>query len=235
MTEVVSFKEGNVTKYSTPKKNHIRKFHFYHLIYFIALIICILITFWVFNRCIPPKDELSETIALGSIFATFGSAIVAIFSILLSRYYERFCNNINILFTELYTEKKWYRWPFIKRESHSVLFNDEITYQVLENATFNFNVGSHILTISLPTIREDFYDLSNWKSYIMMLKESKNYESHVLSKIKQPAIPLLIWDCVLDNYRSIAIYKIARLAVITGCFFILTSIFFAFFYLKLPH
>ena len=234
MENAFKIQSGQVTKYIDPERKKIKRLHIYHIIYFISFCLCIAITFFVFKLCISNTKKLSDTIALGSIFATFGSAIVSIFSITLSNVYDHFCCNLNIFFKELCPECEWYRWPFIKRESHSVLYNEELTYQVLENSKITFNVGSHNLSVFLPTIREDFYDLHNWKSLKNMLSEAKNYESYVMNHINDSATSMMIWDCVLDNFKSIALYKIARLMIVIGGSFIFASFIFAFFYILLP-
>lgn len=234
MNEAFSFTTGNVTRYSSDKMKRIKHIHLYHIVYVLSFIGCLTITYIVFNKCISSQHKLSETIALGSIFATFGSSIVAIFSLTLSSYYDHFCNNLTILFTELCPNNKWHRWPFIKRESHSILYNNELTYQRLKNIDICFNVGSHHITIAIPTIREDFYDLPNWTSYLNMLFKIKDFESYVLHNIAEPANPLMIWDCILDNFKSISIYKLARLMIIIGVSFIFSSILLAFFYIKIP-
>lgn len=131
MNKPYSFKAGSVTKYSTNKKKRIQKIHIYQIMYLLIFICCMLITHYIFKQCIIEPKKLSDTISLGSIFATFGSSIVAIFSITMSNYYERFCTNIEILYGNICPDCKWYRWPFIKRESHSFLFNKELTYQIL--------------------------------------------------------------------------------------------------------
>lgn len=234
MIEAYEIKKGQVTKYSTTEKKKIKHIHFYHVIYVVGFLSCVMITFLIFKLCIDEKKKLSDCIALGSIFATFGSAIISVFSITLSNIYEHFCCNINILFKELCPEDEWHRWPFIKRESHSTLYNNEMTYQILKNMEITFNVGSHPISIFLPTVREDFYDLSNWNSLKKMLMEAKNYESYVLNNISNSANSLLIWHCVFDNFKSIAIYKFAKLMIILGGSFIFSSIIFAFFYTLLP-
>lgn len=234
MVDAFKVQTGHVTKYTTKEKKRINHLHSYHIIYFICFFSCVIITFFIFKLCITDKTNLSDTIALGSIFATFGSAIISVFSITLSNIYERFCCNINILFKELCPESEWHRWPFIKRESHSTLYNKEVTYQILENIKITFNVGSHNMSIFLPTVREDFYDLPNWRSLKNMFIEAKNYESYVINKIVDPALPLMMWDCILDNFKSIALYKLAKLMIVIGGSFIFSSIIFAFFYTLLP-
>lgn len=234
MNEAFSFTAGEVTKYSLKEKKRIKHVHFYQIIYILSFLACLTITFIVFRICISIEHKLSDTIALGSIFATFGSSIVAIFSITLTNIYDRFNNNLHILFTELTPENKWHRWPFVKRQSHSKLYNDKLTYQELKNAVVTFQVGSHPISISLPTIREDFYDLHNWKCFLTMILEIKNYESYVLNEFNVPAKSLMIWDCVFDNFKSIAIYKLSKLMIIIGESFIFSSIILAFFYIKFP-
>ncbi len=234
MTNAFKIQSGQVTKYTTCKKKKINHLHIYHVIYLICFILCITITFFIFKLCISNTADLSNTISLGSIFATFGSAIVSVFSITLSNVYEHFCCNINILFKELCPENEWHRWPFIKRESYSTLYNKDLTYQVLENSKITFNVGSHNISVFLPTIREDFYDLHNWRSLKNMLRESKNYESYVINNITDSATSLMIWDCVYDNFKSIALYKFSRLMIVIGGSFIFASFIFAFFYTLLP-
>ncbi len=234
MANAFKIKPGQVTKYTTPKKKKINHLHIYHIIYLICFILCIISTFFIFRLCLSNTTNLSDTIALGSIFATFGSAIVSVFSIILSSVYEHFCCNINILFKELCPENEWHRWPFIKRESYSTLYNKEFTYQILENSKITFNVGSHNISVFLPTIREDFYDLPNLQSLKIMLCESKNYESYVINNINDSATSLMIWDCVSDNFKSIALYKLSRLMIVIGGSFIFASFIFAFFYTLLP-
>lgn len=234
MVDGFKIQAGQVTKYTTHEKKKIKHLRLYHIIYFICFLSCILITFFVFKLCISNKSNLSDTIALGSIFATFGSAIVSVFSITLSNVYEHFCCNINILFKELCPQNEWHRWPFIKRESHSTLYNKELTYQILENSKITFNVGSHNISIFLPTVREDFFDLPNWRSLKTMLSEAKNYESYIINNIRDSATSLMIWDCVLDNFKSIALYKLSKLMIVIGGSFIFASFIFAFFYTLLP-
>lgn len=90
MENAFKIQSGQVTKYIDPERKKIKRLHMYHIIYFISFCLCIAITFFVFKLCISNTKKLSDTIALGSIFATFGSAIVSIFSITLSNVYDHF-------------------------------------------------------------------------------------------------------------------------------------------------
>lgn len=236
MKSAYNFTPGNVKKYTVDSKKKICHLHIYHAIYLFFFLIAFLVTFITFRLCILSTDTLSETIALGSIFATFGSSIVAIFSLVLTNQYDRFKANLSIFYTDLFPDNNdhWHRWPFIKRESHHTLYNKELTYQILTNATITFNVGSHCITLPFPTIKEDFYDLPNWQSLFRALTNSKHFESYVLNNIDPPATPLMIWDCMLDNLKCIAKYKIAKLFVAFGTALIFSSIILSFIYLNIP-
>lgn len=221
---------GNVEKYTTEKKQNIKKFRSYYIFYFILISFAFVSTYLIFLNCIGEEKLLPDTIALGSIFATFGSSLVGVFSLIMGSEYDRFISNYNVLFKQLKPEKYWKRWAFIKRESHQGLFNNEHAYQKLTNAKVKFNVGSHPILLDIPTIKEDFFDLPNWRNLLKMKLEAKDFESHVLNKCKQPADPLMVWDCIFDNFKIISKYKIAKAMVVLGESYILASIIMAFSY-----
>ncbi len=230
MKEFYIINSGSVQKYTTTDKVHVRKIQYYHYIYAALIVVAVITTFLVFKLCIKDKNNLSDTIALGSIFATFGSSIVAIFSLTMSSCYDHFLSNIYVLFRQLEPGKEWQRWAFIKRKSHNVLFNGENAYQELKNATVTFDVGSHNIEVNIPTIKEDFFDLPNWKHWKMMHKSARDYESTVLTKNENPAQALMVWDCIYNNYCSIIKYKLAKAIVILGEAYIISSILWAFCY-----
>ena len=221
---------GNVKKYEATNKEKIHKIKMYHFFYIVAIVIAIVSTYLVFYKCIDKNRKLSDTIALGSIVATFGSSVVAIFSMSLNTLYDRFLSDFMIFSNSLEPEKYWIRWSFIKRKSHHILYNGVSTYQELTNSMIKFNVGSHTIEFFIPTIKEDFYDLPNWKSLLAMKKEKKDYESYVLNNSEEPANALMIWDCIYDELCCIAKYRMARFAVVLGEAYILTSIIMAFLY-----
>ena len=75
---------------------------------------------------------------------------------------------------------------------------------------------------------------SEKEELIRLRAESKNYESYVINNITDSATSLMIWDCVYDNFKSIALYKFSRLMIVIGGSFIFASFIFAFFYTLLP-
>ena len=90
MIEAYEIKKGQVTKYSTTEKKKIKHIHFYHVIYVVGFLSCVMITFLIFKLCIDEKKKLSDCIALGSIFATYGSDIISVFSMLVVIQYQFF-------------------------------------------------------------------------------------------------------------------------------------------------
>lgn len=230
MEEFYKIIPGNVKKYISKKRESNGIIKSRYAVYCFVIIVAFLFTYLVFIQCISPKKKLSDTIALGSIFATFGSSLVAVFSLIMGSTYDRFLSNINILFQKLEPEKAWYRWAFIKRKSHQILYNREYAYQELTNAKIYFNVGSHKIDMFLPTIKEDFFDLPNWKSWNQMRQYARDYEHYILNKCIEPAIPLMIWDCVWDNFCVIIKYKFARILVLLGDALIISSVFWSFVY-----
>lgn len=232
MKEAYLITKGTLKKYADVDKK-VKKIYFYHIIYFFTFFIAGFFTYKIFNISISDEKKLSDTIALGSIFATFGSSIVAIFSLKMGFECDRFNNNIRILYKDLEPENEWYRWPFVKREMYQVLYNGTNTYQVVDNSTITFNIGSHESSFKIPTVKEDFYDLPNWKALFKMKKESKDYQSFIINHITdtyKEAIALSIWDCLLDSYNVIAKYKLSRYFTTVGEIFVLWSIVFAFIY-----
>ena len=74
MSAFYSINSGSVKKYTTKEKMHVKKIQYYHYIYVLLIVFALATTFAVFKLCISDNKNLSETIALGSIFATFGSS-----------------------------------------------------------------------------------------------------------------------------------------------------------------
>lgn len=114
--EIYLITTGEVEEYSINKSSYQRIIPLYYIFYFSLSIFAVLSTGIIFSICIDEKS-LSETIALGSIFATFGSSVVSVFSIVMNNQSDRFMSNIEILYSDIIPEKKWVRWSFIKRKN----------------------------------------------------------------------------------------------------------------------
>lgn len=201
------------------------------LIRIFIIIMAFLCTNFVFSQCIS-ENTLENTIALGSIFATFGSAIVAAASLFSNDCYIRFSDNVQVLQNDLLKNERWIRWTFIKRQSRKRLLDSGHFVQVLYNAQVEFQLGSHSITIPLPTVKADFEDLPISKFFIKMICSSKQYETYLCNHVHETdADAYFLWDCVYDIYLQIVIYQICTQFVWIGCSLICTSIFFSFLYI----
>lgn len=234
--EIYLITTGEVEEYSINKSSCQRLIPLYYIFYFSLSIFAVLSTGIIFSICIDEKS-LSETIALGSIFATFGSSVVSVFSIVMNNQSDRFMSNIEILYSDIIPEKKWVRWSFIKRKKYRRLYNGEYTCQALTNSKVEFDVGSHKISMFIPTVREDFFDLPVWRPWLSMKIRHRDYETAVLGdNVKENvAIAIMLWNCIYDNFKCIIMYRIARALVVLGEAYILSSIVFAFTYNFITH
>ena len=197
----------------------------------IIVVIAFFCTNWVFKICII-QNTLQNTITLGSIFATLGSAIVAIASLYCNDCYTRFSDNVLVLQEELLQNEKWTRWTFIKRKSKRRLLDNGNLVKVLQNAQIEFQLGSHSIKIFIPTVRADFDDLPILSHFLLMKKYSKQYETHLCNHAERTDTKaFFIWDCIFDIYAQIVYYKFFTYIIWIGCSFICVSILFSFLYI----
>ncbi|MEA4890755.1 MAG: hypothetical protein VB070_14955 [Clostridiaceae bacterium] len=125
MNELSDSKKDNVEKTNTTSheerinvaKNHISKHPLAvkivtHLLLFVF---CFVIVNYVFRISVT-EITLSNTISLGAIFATFGAALISIFTVVEKDKFDRVVTNIEILYIDIMKEKKWRRWQFLKRK-----------------------------------------------------------------------------------------------------------------------
>lgn len=190
----------------------------------------------VFNICIT-KPILSETISLGAIFTTFSSAIIALISNVQSSKLNRVLTNIDILFIDILKTKKWVRWAFLKRTSKENLFNDRSLHYKLENPQIDFNVGSHNISIDIPTIEDDFYDLPCIFNLYTIKKYKKHFKTNILNN-KEKSLDgtifsdigdcCMAYDCLLDSWKNIFIYKLNKFILFICVYSIVLSIIYSF-------
>lgn len=197
------------------------------------------ITWYVYKNCVVqvPQTTGTSTISLvscittGSLFATFGSAILAVFTLYSSRNLTCFRENLSIL-TDKLTDKStcggnFLRWPFIPRVSRS-RFDGEVHFFGIESADIEFQAGKFVSRFPLPTTETDFKDLPILLSYLRM----KILRGRYLAELKTPESlsEYPVWDCVMAIYRSILCYKASWLCVWIGVCFVMQSIIFTFLY-----
>ena len=198
-----------------------------------------LATWYIYKNCIEPdilEDgayffSLLNRITTGSLFATFGSAIIAVFTLYTARYFTYFQDNLAILMENL-AEKNIHgtaprRWPFIPRVSRTRFAGENHIFGI-ESVQIQFQAESFCHSFPLPTTETDFKDLPILLSYLQMKALRKRY----LAKLKTPEhlAEYPVWDCVMAIYRNIVLYKASWFFVWTGVCFVLQSIVFTFFY-----
>lgn len=202
-----------------------------------------LVTWQIYKGCVEPVPQgggaysipIISCITTGSLFATFGSAVIAVFTLYTGRYLNSFQENLSILMENV--EKTTggmapRRWPFIPRVSRT-RFSNETRFFGIESVHIEFRIDDFHRTFPLPTTEADFRDLPILFNYLNMKGLRKGY----LSKLKSPdqLSEYPVWDCVMAIYRGILLYKASSFCVWIGVCFVLQSIAFTFLYPHLYH
>lgn len=197
------------------------------------------VTWYIYGDCVEIIKQadggysisMISCITTGALFATFGSAIIAVFTLYTGRYFNRFQESLTILMENLVIKNADApaprRWPFIPRVSRT-RFTAETQFFGVESVYIQFQVESFFHSFPLPTTEADFKDLPILFSYLRMKGLRKRY----LSKLKAPEqlSEYPVWDCVMAIYRSILLYKTSYFCVWIGVCFVLQSIIFTFLY-----
>jgi hypothetical protein len=204
----------------------IRQFIFRLVIFLFSFFV----TWFVFNVYID-EAIFADSIALGAIFATLGSALVSVFTLFCGEQYVQFRDNAKIFHEQLIGSKNWERWPFVKRFRVDKVGKKQFETQLLENPTIVFSGFEWSVTIPLPASKVDFYELSIYRCFFR-LKLNRAIYRRILSMHPDPNAlkEILLWDCLEALYRNIVLYRVGKsLAWFGGCF-VFNSIFFSFFY-----
>ena len=188
-------------------------------------------TTWVIFYAYTCEATLADTIALGAIFATFGSAVVSIFTLFCNEQYNQFGDNSKILQEQLIGITNWERWPFVKRLRKHKISRGMYEFQVLENPSIVFFGSLWNITIPLPASKPDFYELPTYRCLIRLIRNRSIYR-HVLESHQSPDAvkEILLWDCLTGIYKNIASYRFGRFFIWLGGCFVFSSIFFSLFY-----
>lgn len=205
--------------------------HFFAIIFiFISLFLTMFATLIIYNKCIV-NISLNECIPLGSIFATFGSAVISVLSIYCGEQSNLFQENLTILREQITDLHSWRRWPFIKRYSRERRFFFHNNYYILLNPQITFETGRKSLTVPIPSCIADSKDLWLVVNMLKMICYRKCYLKFIygFNDIKRQE-DLLIFDCVLMIYKNIIRYKCGTIIMCIGTEFIFSSILFSFFY-----
>lgn len=206
----------------------IRLLKFLVLIFTFSITVCL--TYIVFQKCIT-KATLAACIPLGSIFATFGSAVISVFSLYCNKQIHLFQENLSALHEQIPEMSTWKRWPFLKRYNREVIGLWKHNYYTLQNPQIIFKSDALRLSIPLPTCTADFYDLP---ILISIIKIFFFYKYFIITVFRpentgQPK-DLFIFHCILMIYRNIIRYKAGTFFMLIGSEFVLASVIFSFFY-----
>lgn len=184
------------------------------------------------------KDSVS-LLSSGAILATFGSALATLGSVWERDLLERVRLNVDILFRDLLGESNpWRRWPFLARYGERQNLDGTRLRGILANPVIALDVGTHSVKIEVPTILEDFFDLSVranlialsrfrtasatvWFSKSRTEKElvsadsSGNQPAALLNPSSEPngsslGNEFMQFECLYDTWRSILSFRIAR-------------------------
>lgn len=200
--------------------------------------ICFSTTGYIFTNCISvtlsasnePIMLLGDCISLGSIFATFGSAIIAFLSLTSAHQLSGFQENVLIL-NETFSRQgipNWKRWGFLPRYSRERMADNSYQYYILKNAELEFKIENRTIHIPIPSAEQDFKDLPVLYNWLKMYKNRKYYLLYIQ---KQLCIgDFITWDCLMSLYKNIIVYKMSQFGIWIGASYIIDSIIFAFFY-----
>lgn len=188
------------------------------------------LTYLIFEQCIT-DISLINCIPLGSIFATFGSAVISVISLYCNKQISLFHENLLALHEQMPDLSSWKRWPFLKRYSRQRTGTFRYNYHMLKNPQITFNGKNYRLTVALPTCSADFYDLPIVINLIKMTWFHKSFmQSIIRNQNIQEQKDIFIFYCTRMIYQNIIMYKFGTFLMLIGSEFVLTSIIFSFFY-----
>lgn len=195
----------------------------------VVFVLVCFVTWMIYKKCII-ELKLEQTISLGAVFATLGSALVAVLSLVCNEQYEQFMDNVRILETSLFKKEKWERWPFVKRIQKIKISSGEYYYYILYNPSIIFISEQWKLEVSLPSGKNDFRELPIYRTLFRLITNKKKYNLMLLNQNEMQ--DKLIWECLTRIYVNILIYQFSKMIVWIGSCFIFSSIFFSFFYIS---
>ncbi len=195
-----------------------------------TMFVTIYITNIIYKKCIT-NITLSECIPLGSIFATFGSAVISVLSIYCGEQRNLFQENLVILREQVSELDSWQRWPFLKRISKKKMTFLHNNYYMLSNPQITFKTKTRKLTVPIPSCAADFKDLPLIISMLKMIHFHREYFNFIYCfQNTGQHKALLIFDCILMIYKNIIRYKIGTFFMWIGAEYVLSSIIFSFSY-----
>lgn len=195
--------------------------------------ITVYMTYLIFRQCITDAT-LSNCIPLGSIFATFGSAVISVISLYCNKQISSFQENLSALHEQIENLSSWKRWPFLRRYNREKTGLWKYNYYILQNPQITFYTGRQSLTVALPTCTADFYDLPIFINIMKMFGFREHFLNAVVGgqrcREQKNEKDIFTFYCTLMIYRNIIRYKTGIFLMLIGSEFVIASIVFAFFY-----
>lgn len=192
---------------------------------------------------IDEKMNLFNLISYGGIFATFGSALLATTVIFEQKSEQRVRDNIGIFYNEIIKVKQWRRWEFLERRKTKKLLDKKNNSMILSNPEIPFDVGSHTITINLPTVAKDFFDLPVFSDYYKLRRFDKAFHTTAFRKIsdgkdnvveEEKGNDIMSYQCVKDILKHACIYRSASLIKHFSIGMIIFSIFMVILFIIFP-
>jgi uncharacterized membrane protein len=134
----------------------------------VAFLISIALCSYVF--IIFPDDKSNfEYFSVSGIIATFGSALLSAMVMFRTDCESKFKTNYRIYYSKILKEKPWQRWQFLDR-SYSFTNKQDIVSWKISNPIATFSFDEFEVTVYLPTVVRDFFDLPIYVDYFKLLK-----------------------------------------------------------------
>lgn len=181
-----------------------------------------------------PAAHTNFVTALSSaaIMATFGSAIATLGSLWTGDRAARIALDVDIFFRDILKKEAWRRWPFLLRGGKRSLFGGMRTEFELQNPCFPLNAGSHAISVLVPTVQEDFFDLPLMRNLWPLLRFRTAAHTTIANAEKDSKCPVnglspmdqfMAYECLTDVWTSVFIFRVARYVVHFGAALTLTS------------
>ena len=197
----------------------------HRLVVFLTYISSIVIAISAFSLS-EAQLKIVTLLSSGAILATFGSAISTLGIIWERDLLERARLNIDILYQNIIRqEQPWRRWPFLPRRGKRRMLDGTIHLGTFSNPGLFLNVGTHIIRVSIPTVLEDFFDLSVMANFVKLVRFRSAAATTFSNRQDNGVNPetgmnredeYMAYECLYDTWRSIFVFRLARYAIHFG-------------------
>lgn len=172
------------------------------------------------------QENIITLLSVGAILTTFGSAVATLGTVWERDLLERIKLNIDILYKDIIRQDQpWRRWLFLPRSSNRKMLDGTTYIGRLSNPNIPLDVGTHIIHVSLPTVLDDFFDLSARQNFLKLARfraaagttfsNRKDGEINPETRMDR-GNQYMAYECLYDIWRSIVVFRLARYAIHLG-------------------